>query len=139
MKHAAMWIVPAAVRRAIVAQAKRERPSECCGFLVGRGSRVSHAVPMINAAPGRTRYRIADRDHIALRRELRRFTPPLEIVGVYHSHPAGGALPSATDLAEAHYAEWLYLIVGLRARTTVAGFRIVAGRASRVRLAGRAR
>jgi proteasome lid subunit RPN8/RPN11 len=139
MKPAEVWTLPAAVRRAVVAQAKRERPSECCGFLVGRGRRVSHAVAMINAAPGRTRYRIADRDHIGLRRELRRFTPALENVGVYHSHPAGAAAPSATDLTEAHYAEWLYLIVGLRSRTTMAGFRIVAGRASRVRLTGRAR
>jgi proteasome lid subunit RPN8/RPN11 len=92
---------------------------------------------MINAASARTRYRIGDRDHIALRRELRRFAPALEIVGVYHSHPAGAAMPSPTDLAEAHYAEWLHVIIGLRPRVAVAGFRIEAGRADRVRLVSR--
>ena len=137
MTAAARWVVPTAVRRAIVAHARRELPRECCGFLVGRDRRVTHAVAMANAARGRARYRIYDRDHIALRRELRRFTPPMEIVGVYHSHPRGKAEPSPTDLAEAHYPEWLYLIVGLEGATTVAGFRIAGGRVTGARLLGR--
>lgn len=107
-------LLPAAVRRAIVAHARRDAPLECCGLLVGRGRSVIAAMPMRNTAASPTRFRLDDREHIELRRTLRRFEPPLEILGVYHSHPRGPAVPSSTDVAEAHYPEWLYVIVGLR-------------------------
>lgn len=123
-------VLPRAVRRAIVAHAERERPRECCGFLVGSGSRVTHAVPMSNVAEGTTRYRLDDRGHIELRRLLREFRPPLAIVGVYHSHPAGAPVPSETDVAEAHYPEWIHVIVGLGSgRARLAAFRIAGGHA----------
>ena len=34
-------------------------------------------------------------------------------MGAYHSHPRSAAVPSATDLAEAHYEEFMYDIVSL--------------------------
>ncbi len=104
-------VLPAAVRRAILEHARREAPDECCGLLVGRGRDVVHAAAMRNAAvTPRTAYLIDPRDHIGLRRELRRLSPPLEIVGVYHSHPAGPPTPSDRDRRQAHYREWLYVI-----------------------------
>ena len=103
--------LPAAVRRAILGHANREAPRECCGFLIGRGGRVLHAAAMRNTSKSpRVRFRIDPREHIALRRELRRLSPALEIVGVYHSHPAGPAEPSTRDRLEAHYREWLYVL-----------------------------
>lgn len=113
--------LPAAVRRAIVTHARREAPLECCGLLVGRGRSVIAAVPMLNAAASRTRFRLDDREHIEWRRTLRRFEPPLEILGVYHSHPRGPAVPSPTDEAEAYYPDWLYVIVGLRGKRAQIG------------------
>lgn len=124
----------AAVRRRIVAQARRARPLECCGFLVGRGRAVWCAVPMQNAEKSPVRYRIADRAHIELRRVLRGFEPRLAILGVYHSHPAGDAWPSAADIAEAYYPEWAYVIVGLRGRPLVRAFHIRRGRVEAVAL-----
>ena len=123
--------VPECVRRAILAHARRDRPNECCGFLVGRGADIAHAVPMRNVAkPASTRYRIDDAAHLRLRRALRGWQPPLAIVGVYHSHPSGGARASATDAAEAMYPAWVYLIIGLGpARAQTRAFRIVRGRA----------
>ena len=49
-------------------QARRERPRECCGLLVGRGRRVEFAVAMTNV--DRTRHGFASDDaaHIELRR-----------------------------------------------------------------------
>jgi proteasome lid subunit RPN8/RPN11 len=103
--------LPAAVRRAILAHARRDAPRECCGLLLGRGNRVLHAAAMRNvASTPRVRFRIDPREHIALRRELRRLSPALEIVGVYHSHPVGPAGLSARDRREAHYREWLYVL-----------------------------
>lgn len=116
----------------MTAHARREAPRECCGLLVGRGARVAFALPMANThARPRAAFRLDPADHITIRRVLRRFAPPLEIVGVYHSHPAGGTRPSPRDLAEAHYPDWLFVIVGARGRA-VSVFRLGGGRARRV-------
>jgi proteasome lid subunit RPN8/RPN11 len=125
-----------AVRRAIVAHARRAAPLECCGFLLGSHGHVAHAAPMRNAADGAVRYRIADRDHLTLRRAVRGLVPPIGIVGVYHSHPRGRAVPSGTDVSDAHYPDWVHVIVGLRPRLEVRAFRIRRGavRPVRVRL-----
>jgi proteasome lid subunit RPN8/RPN11 len=118
------------VRQAIVQHAVDARPRECCGFLLGAGRRVRFAVPMENVAQSTVRYRIDDRAHIDLRRVLRTVRPRLEIVGVYHSHPAGDARPSPTDIAEAAYPSWAHVIVGLRPRRPVVrAFAIRHGRA----------
>lgn len=88
---------------------------------------------MRNVAGSSTRYRIDDAAHIELRRVLRRLTPALEIVGVYHSHPAGDPRASPTDIAEAMYAEWVHVIVGLGGgRAQVRAFRIARGRAREI-------
>jgi proteasome lid subunit RPN8/RPN11 len=128
--------VPAAIRRALVRYAIEARPRECCGFLVGRGPDVIAAIAMANvAATPETRYQVDDADHVAIRRVLRRLTPPVEIVGVYHSHPGGDAAPSPTDVAEAYYPDWLQVIVGLGGRRPqVRAFRIAKGRVRPVRL-----
>lgn len=121
--------------RAVVLHARRARPREACGLLVGAGARVAFAVPIRNLARGRTRYRLDPAEHIALRRVLRAVTPAAQILGVYHSHPRGAAQPSDTDVAEALYPDWVHLIVGLAGRTPVVrAFRITRGRVRRVRL-----
>lgn len=122
------------VRAALISHARREAPRECCGFLVGARGHVKFALAMQNVDPRpEARFRIDDRQHIQIRRWLRRLSPPLEIVGVYHSHPNGDARPSATDRAEALYPEWLFAIVSLAGRhEDVAVFCITKGRARRV-------
>ena len=117
----------------MLAHARRERPRECCGLLVGNRGRVAAAVPMHNVARGRTRYQIDPRAHITLNRVLRRVAPALAVVGAYHSHPRGRAVPSETDLAEAQYPDWIYVIVGLgAARPETRAFRIARGHARRI-------
>jgi proteasome lid subunit RPN8/RPN11 len=122
------------VVRAIIRHARRERPRECCGLLVGRGRRVAHAVPMRNTARGTSRFRLDDRGHIDLRRQLRGWVPAMEIVGVYHSHPSGAAVPSARDLREAFYAGWVHVIAGLHPRAAVRAYEIRRGRARALRM-----
>jgi proteasome lid subunit RPN8/RPN11 len=122
--------IRSAVRAAILAHARRERPLECCGLLLGSAGRIEFAVPMANASRSRTRYSIHPRAHIELRRLVRGFVPSLAIVGVYHSHPRGGSTPSPTDVAEALYPDWTHLIVGLGLRRPrIRAFRITRGTA----------
>ena len=106
-------MIAASALEAIVVHARRERPAECCGVLVGAGLTVSEAVATRNRAASPTRFLIDPKDHIDARREARR--KRLDVVGFYHSHPHSGPQPSETDCAEAGYRDHLYLIVSLAA------------------------
>src|SRR5213593_4837429 len=100
------------VRDDLVAHARETSPDECCGVLLGRGHEILEAVRARNVATSAaTRFLIDPKDHIDARREGR--ARGLEILGFYHSHPGGSALPSETDRAEASYPDSLYAIVGL--------------------------
>jgi proteasome lid subunit RPN8/RPN11 len=131
----APFVLPVRVRQAMVDHARRDHPLECCGLLVGRGRRVTAAVPMRNLEASRTRFRLDDREHIALRRSLRLVSPPLEVIGLYHSHPDGPSRPSPRDIAEAHYPGWVHVIIGGAPSTPrVRGFAIEGARARPLRL-----
>ena len=119
--------IAAPLIEAVIEQARREAPLECCGLLVGHGDTVERVVPMRNAACSRTRYLVDPAEHFALIRELR--GTGREIVGAYHSHPASAAIPSPTDIAEAWEADFVYVIVSLEneARPDVRAFRIAGG------------
>jgi len=97
--------------RTIIEHAREAAPAECCGLLLGRGDEIVEAVRTRNIAAQPTRFLIDPKDHIDGRREARR--RGLEVVGFYHSHPHSPAEPSATDRAEAAYADHVYLIVSL--------------------------
>ena len=111
----------------LVAYARAAAPRECCGFPVGRGSRVDECVPTANVDPNPSRYQIDPASHIELNRRLR--GGPRSIVGVYHSHPRGGDVPSPSDVAEASYRDFVYLIVSLEdaEKPTIRAYRIVEG------------
>ena len=96
---------------AIVAHAQETAPHECCGLLVGAGDRIDQAIRARNLERGPARYRIDPRDHIALMKRLR--GSDRDVIGAYHSHPRSSAAPSASDVAEAFYPDFVYLIVSL--------------------------
>ena len=101
-----------AVLASLIAHAREESPQECCGLLLGRGDEVAEARRARNMASSpATRFVIDPKDHIDARREGR--ARGLEVLGFYHSHPGGGAVPSSSDLAEASYPGSVYAIVGL--------------------------
>jgi proteasome lid subunit RPN8/RPN11 len=107
--------------------------------LIGAEGRIDQAVAAHNLAGATdganpaTRYLIDPQDHITARREARQ--RGLTVVGFYHSHPLSRAWPSPTDIAEANYADALYVIVSLeRDPADVRGFRIEEGRVMEVSL-----
>jgi proteasome lid subunit RPN8/RPN11 len=102
------------VRERLIAHAREEFPRECCGILLGRGDEIVEARRARNVASSpATRFVIDAKDHIDARRDGR--ARSLEILGFYHSHPHGSAVPSATDVAEAAYPGSVYAIIGLAA------------------------
>ena len=98
---------------AIVDHARETVPDECCGLLVGTESAIDEAVRARNVEPGPSRYQVDPADHIALIKRLR--GSGRSIVGAYHSHPRSSAVPSPSDVDEAFYPDFVYLIVSLAA------------------------
>jgi proteasome lid subunit RPN8/RPN11 len=97
---------------AIVAHAREAAPDECCGLLIGSPTRIEQAHRARNLHASPSRFLIDPQDHFAAIRAAR--AAGRAVVGVYHSHPSTPPEPSATDLAEATYAEYLYAIVSVR-------------------------
>jgi proteasome lid subunit RPN8/RPN11 len=113
-------ILPRAVRDAVVAHAREASPAECCGLLVGSPGEITSAVRAGNLSENPKRFLVDPKDHIRARRDAR--AAGLDVVGFYHSHPHSPAVPSERDLAEASYADCLYLIVSLAEEPPEAGF-----------------
>jgi proteasome lid subunit RPN8/RPN11 len=117
----------------IFAHTQAEAPNEACGLLAGIGERVTHVLPASNIAqePG-IEYLIDPHD------QLRHFQAVedqgLELVGIYHSHPASLAYPSPTDVSMAFYPEAVYAIVSLvrSDNPIMRAFRMVDGQISEV-------
>lgn len=93
---------------AIAAHAREEAPNECCGLLLGHDDLVDEASRARNLRRSPTRYLIDPEDHFAALRRAR--SSARDVVGAYHSHPASSPEPSATDLAEATYPDFVYII-----------------------------
>jgi proteasome lid subunit RPN8/RPN11 len=126
--------IAADLRRQLVEHARQAAPGECCGLLVGTSSRVVRCVPTANLDPSPSRYQVDPAAHIRLNRELRR--SGLGVVGVYHSHPRGPAEPSPSDVAEAHYPEFVHIIVSSLEddHPEIRAYRIIRGIVAPIRL-----
>jgi proteasome lid subunit RPN8/RPN11 len=116
--------VPRVVFEAMVAQARAERPNECCGLLAGLremtgegdspDSTVGRAMeryPLPNALASPVEYESDGRALFDADRDMRR--RGLEMLAVYHSHPTTAPVPSRTDLARNYSSEVVNLIISL--------------------------
>ena len=91
-------------------EAARAAPLECCGLLLGRAGRVQEARPAANIAPDPARhFEIDPAALFAAHRAAR--DGGLELLGYYHSHPAGHPVPSATDCEHASGDHRVWAIV----------------------------
>lgn len=96
----ATLVLPPHLRKGLLAHLAAARPHEGCGILLGRAgdgvTRVEAIVPAPNvAARPSDRYDIPVEDLFAAHR--RAHEEGREVVGYFHSHPAGSAAPSAVD------------------------------------------
>jgi [CysO sulfur-carrier protein]-S-L-cysteine hydrolase len=109
---------------AMVDHARRDAPLECCGLVLGETGRIDESVGVRNARASEKAYLIDPAEHLAVLKRAR--AEGRAVLGAYHSHPRSPAVPSPTDLAEAHYEEFLYVIVSLAdpASPDVRGYRL---------------
>ena len=92
----------------MVALARAAHPREACGLLVGHGAAITGLAPTANLAATEDAFEIDTAAQLRLQRRLR--GTGRAIIGVWHSHPRGGAEPSARDLAGAWDAGLVWLI-----------------------------
>ena len=123
--------IPGRILDAILAHARAELPNECCGLLIGSALALEDWRPARNLDASPTSYLIDPADHFAAIRAAR--ARGRRVVGAYHSHPASPPVPSARDLAEASFPQFMYLIVSLGEadpRDRVRAYRLTDGRAT---------
>jgi proteasome lid subunit RPN8/RPN11 len=83
-------------------------PEEACGLLGGRAGRVGAVTAIENQLHSPTEFLMEPAAQV---QALLAFEQAgLELVGIYHSHPAGPPHPSPTDVARAYYPEAIMLI-----------------------------
>ena len=79
----------------------RHTPLEACGLLAGKEDRVEKVLLIRNQAQSPTRFVMDPYE------QLQAFTwidsNGLDLLGIFHSHPAGPETASVTDIAEAAY------------------------------------
>lgn len=94
----------------LIEEARAAHPRECCGLLMGDGHAVTALRPAANIHPRpEQRFEIDPQVLVAALRAQRRGA--LQVIGYYHSHPAGAAMPSATDRREAPHDGRVWAIV----------------------------
>jgi proteasome lid subunit RPN8/RPN11 len=96
--------------------AARTPPVEVCGVLTGvqasTGDRVTDVRRVANVADDpTTRYELDPAATLAAIEEVT--DAGTDVVGFYHSHPAGPAEPSAVDRELASWSGYVYLVVSL--------------------------
>ena len=88
------------VVEALKGEAQSAHPHECCGLLLGEGECITDHVATKNVHPTpESHFEIDPQALIDAHRVAREGGP--QVCGYYHSHPAGAAVPSATDRAMA--------------------------------------
>jgi len=109
----------------IIEQGREGKPLEICGLLAGAKdggelTRVVEVFPIDSDDRSEITYSMNPLQQLRVEKEAR--ARGLEIVGIYHTHPATQPYPSKTDVARAHWGETddllfpghSYLIVSLR-------------------------
>jgi len=106
-------------------------PEEACGLLAaapdGRAT-MAYCIANLDASPDS--YTLDPAGHIRALHHAE--SNGWHLAAVFHSHPAGEAVPSATDLVGALEPGWLYIVIGMASRgePSVRGFRIRDGAAT---------
>lgn len=117
----------------IVRQARRQLPDEACGYLLGKGTRVTAQYPMTNADHSPRHFSFVPREQFEAVRFARK--ERLDVVGNWHSHPASPSRPSDEDIRLAYDPDILYFILSIASDTPVLNaFRITGGNVERLEL-----
>lgn len=124
MKLTITGTVYEAMRRA----ARKAAPLEACGLCGGTNGRVTRFYELTNADASGEHFRMLPEEQFAAVKAMR--SEHLELLAVWHSHPATPARMSAEDLRLAYTPDVVYLILSLAdpAAPVLRGFSVADGR-----------
>lgn len=107
-------------------------PLEACGLLAGKNDRVGKVILIRNQAQSPVRFVMDPYEQLQAFEWID--SSGLDLLGIFHSHPAGPETTSATDIAEAAY-EVIHLIWSpIQGHWQARGFWIENGTATEVPL-----
>lgn len=111
----------------IIAEAKKGYPNEVCGILAGKDGLVTKVYKMTNLDKSTTTFLADPREQLQAFKEMDKLG--IEMLGIYHSHPASPAYPSKRDCELAFYPNMIYVIVSLvdLSKPELRAFKIVDG------------
>lgn len=109
-------VIPEEICSELNAHARESAPLECCGLLAGRivdgVGAVSVCYPIENVVRSPTEYETDAREMMFAFRAMRE--RGIELLAIYHSHPASAPVPSRRDIERNTYGETAaHVIVGL--------------------------
>jgi len=109
-------------------QLKEEFPGEACGILAGKDKVVQKVYAMTNTDKSPSTYFMDTKEQFKVMKEIRNLG--LDLLGIYHSHVASPAYPSARDVELAYYPDTSYVIVSLEKKEnpSIKSFKIIEGK-----------
>lgn len=119
------------VYAAMLHAARSAMPLEACGLCAGSDTRIARFYAMTNADASGEHYRMLPQEQFAAVRDMRERR--LDMLAIWHSHPATPARMSDEDLRLAYTPDIVYLILSLAAKDPVLrGFTLEDGRSTAV-------
>jgi len=116
----------------MIAYVDQHAPLEACGVLAGKDARVEKMIGVLNQAQSPVRFVMDPYEQLHAFDWIE--SNGLDLVGIFHSHPAGPETVSATDILEAAYAVVHVILARTRMQWKVRGFWVENGEAKEVTL-----
>ena len=107
-------------------------PLEACGLLAGINNRVEKVIQIRNQAQSPIRFVMDPYEQLQAFEWIE--AQGLDLIGIFHSHPAGPETASATDIAEAAYEVVHIIWSRANGQWKARGFWLQNGKASEVSL-----
>ncbi len=86
----------------MIAHVASQVPLEACGLLAGKNSQVESVIEVTNQAQSPVRFVMDSIEQLHAFEWIE--SQGLDLLGIYHSHPAGPETVSPTDIADSAYA-----------------------------------
>jgi proteasome lid subunit RPN8/RPN11 len=125
-------IVPQNKIGEMIRHVEERAPLEACGLLAGKNNRVEKVIPVRNQAQSPVRFVMDPYQQLEAFEWIE--SQGFDLLGIFHSHPAGPETVSPTDIAEAAYQVVHIIWSRPNGRWTGRGFWIENGQATEVDL-----
>ncbi len=116
----------------MIRHVEEQAPFEACGLLAGKNDRVEKVILIRNQAQSPVRFVMDPYEQLEAFGWIE--SHGLDLLGIFHSHPAGPEIVSPTDIAEAAYDVVHIIWSRPNGSWTARGFWIENGQAAEVNL-----